>query len=523
MAKPFRPYGTPPAFDLDEYKDSFEIWEAQWDIFLELSTINTGLPENERPRYKANILKSCLSKSTLTALLTSGMSADNLNNPEEIIKKLRERCNSGRNRHVWRQQFASRQQREGETIDDWLCDLRSLSSKCEFQEDCCAACEPTRILGQIVYGVRNEEDRRKLLEKGPALQLDDALTTLRTSEAALKQSANLRSSDAPSINMTTKSNYKKKKSDKTGKAANADKSAKPSNGSQKTSDSTTSSGCTHCGSSSSHKKADCPAAGKECRGCGKIGHFASVCRSKEKSKNATKSCGTIRVSSSSTVNRVAAVSSTDSVNILVVTSSNCKSDKVKASFLPDTGSQLDAIPRTLYQRSFKEVALRPAASPETAVGSLISNDGTFPATLTWQVGGTEKSIATTIHVLDKLKEAILSIFFYYIYLWIENYPHSGFSSVTTTVRTDAEAGSTAAPPEGAQSSASPPSLFFRRVLSHSLPGSEMVARVESGITSERKEADLRQLMSEFPIIFDGVCRPMKGPQCHFQLKDDAAL
>ncbi len=66
--KPFRPYGSPPAFDLDEYKDSFEIWEAQWEIFLELSTINTVLLEADRPKYKANILKSCLSKSTLTAL-----------------------------------------------------------------------------------------------------------------------------------------------------------------------------------------------------------------------------------------------------------------------------------------------------------------------------------------------------------------------------------------------------------------------------------------------------------------------
>ena len=39
-ARPFRPYGTPPPFDMDDYKDSFEIWHAQWDIFLELSTIN---------------------------------------------------------------------------------------------------------------------------------------------------------------------------------------------------------------------------------------------------------------------------------------------------------------------------------------------------------------------------------------------------------------------------------------------------------------------------------------------------
>ena len=94
-ARPFRPYGTPPPFDMDDYKDSFEIWHAQWDIFLELSTINTALDPADQPRYKANILKSCMSKSTLTALLTSGMSAANLQDPDAIITAFKDRCNAG--------------------------------------------------------------------------------------------------------------------------------------------------------------------------------------------------------------------------------------------------------------------------------------------------------------------------------------------------------------------------------------------------------------------------------------------
>jgi hypothetical protein len=34
--KAFKPYGSPPRFDLDEYKDSFELWHQQWKIFLAL-------------------------------------------------------------------------------------------------------------------------------------------------------------------------------------------------------------------------------------------------------------------------------------------------------------------------------------------------------------------------------------------------------------------------------------------------------------------------------------------------------
>jgi len=35
MANPeFKPYGKAPPLDLDEYKDSFELWQKKWTIFL---------------------------------------------------------------------------------------------------------------------------------------------------------------------------------------------------------------------------------------------------------------------------------------------------------------------------------------------------------------------------------------------------------------------------------------------------------------------------------------------------------
>lgn len=71
--KAFKEYGSPPRFDLDEYKDSFELWHQQWKIFLRLSTIDTVLYDDERPAYKTNILLSCLSKGTLQAVMSMGL------------------------------------------------------------------------------------------------------------------------------------------------------------------------------------------------------------------------------------------------------------------------------------------------------------------------------------------------------------------------------------------------------------------------------------------------------------------
>jgi hypothetical protein len=96
---------------------------------------------------------TCLSNSTLKAVLTMGLSVTDLEDADVIIKKLQERCNTGRNCHVWRQQFASRAQRDAESIDTWLSDIRDLSYKYEFEKDCCPDCQNTRLLGQIVFGV----------------------------------------------------------------------------------------------------------------------------------------------------------------------------------------------------------------------------------------------------------------------------------------------------------------------------------------------------------------------------------
>ena len=115
--KPFKPYGAPPPLDIEEFKDSFEIWHQQWNIFLALSTINTALPQADRPEYIANILLSCLSNATLKAVLTMGLTATELKDADVIIGKLQERCNAGRNCHVWRQKFSSRVQRDTESSD----------------------------------------------------------------------------------------------------------------------------------------------------------------------------------------------------------------------------------------------------------------------------------------------------------------------------------------------------------------------------------------------------------------------
>jgi len=318
-----------------------------------------------------------------------GLTADELDDDEAIIKKLKERCNSGRNKHVWRQRFATSKQRSDQSIEDWLCELRDLARKSDFESDCCNKCEETRILGQIVTGVFSDDDRRDLLKEGDSLTLSDALIFVRSTEAAGKESTNLKNNSATSVQQMRKSKYKK---EKTAKAFE-----KPGAAQQPGKQSLAQGNCRGCGASKRCDREKCPAFGKDCRNCGKLNHFKKVCRSQPRVEGIAAWKPTI-----------AAVTSADRVTINL-TPQQCRDRTRAVSTLPDSGSELDAIPAKLFERQFSGIQLCQGVQPMTAVGTPIISNGTFKATVEWTPKGKQKrTVSTHIHVLQALNQPVLS-------------------------------------------------------------------------------------------------------------------
>ena len=495
-ARAFKPYGSPPRFDLDEFKDTFELWHCQWKIFLALSTIDTVLEKDDRPEYKTNILLSCLSKETLQAVLTMGLSDSELEDHEVIIEQLRDRCNAGRNRHVWRQQFAMKKQRANEAADNWLCELRELASKCEFFKDCCNKCQPTRILGQIVFGVYDDDVRRKLLEKGDDLKLDEAIEILRVAEAASAQAKNLKQGDALAIQGLSKSSYKKDKLNKSSKpqAKQQSSSSQSNQTSKKDGKSvkfdTSSKGCWNCGGETRHPRSDCPANGKDCGKCGKTGHFKKVCNSNGIKKNTTPSAqtGCIGLESDSPT-QVSGIGALELVQMTI--SPNEGSKSISLSVLPDTGAQIDAIPADLFHSEFSPIKLMPGEiNMITAIGSRIINLGHFKATICWPNGNSNNKASSIIHVLQDLKQPVIS------------------------KATQKKLGML---PAGYPNQR----VEIFNINAHQVAFSTLLANIHTHPSEGIKRGDLRILTNAFPLIFDGVCRPMAGPACHFELKKDA--
>ncbi|KAI9550284.1 hypothetical protein GHT06_004923 [Daphnia sinensis] len=288
-----------------------------------------------------------------------GLTDAEMGNHETVIQKLRESCNAGRNRYVWRQHFALSKQRANEAADNWLCDLRDLARMSEFTTDCCANCQPTRILGQIVYGVYDDEIRRKLREQGATLTLDRAIEILRVAEAASKQATNLKTGDAAAIQTLAKSAYKKNKTQR--------QSSTSSNQDGK------SDGCWNCGSRR-HPRQQCPANGKECSKCAEIGHFARVCNAKK--NGIPPQTGSITLQKPPA--RIASMEEMDFVEAGIQPSGSER--EILISILPDTGAQIDAIPADMYRNEIPETKLLPRGTNAiTAIGSPTVIRGTINA------------------------------------------------------------------------------------------------------------------------------------------------
>ena len=105
---------------------------------------------------------------------------------------------------------------------------------------------------------------------------------------------------------------------------------------------------------------------------------------------------------------IAGIEKTDLIEARIQPSGSKK--EVLIAILPDTGAQIDAIPADMYRNEIREAKLLPRGTINaiTATGSPIANLGTFKATIRWPKGKKSKSVNTIFHVLQDLKQPVIS-------------------------------------------------------------------------------------------------------------------
>ena len=236
--------------------DNWRKWKQRFQLYMEASG-SMKKPEKQRVAIFLHLVgEEALEIYNTFSLSTAEQKLDIL------FRKFEDYCNPRRNITFERHKFFTCVQEPTESIDQYVTELRTKASTCEFGELC-----ESLIRDRIVCGIVCDTMREKLLQK-TYLSLQKAIDMCRASEFSKRQTKSI-TEESNSVD------YVNKKATPRGKfppkdRKEKDNQPKTSNGPPKA--------CKRCGRFHAPRK--CPAFEKICQKCKNRNHFASQCLSK---------------------------------------------------------------------------------------------------------------------------------------------------------------------------------------------------------------------------------------------------
>jgi hypothetical protein len=177
---------------------------------------------------------------------------------EVLFDKYEAYCNPKQNVTVIRYKFNTRNQNDGETIDQYVTELKRLAKDCVY-----GGLTDEMIRDRIVCGTNNPQIKEKLLQ-AEDLDLNKALTIARGIEISTTQMKDITEQSKTVLGM-----FKNKRGKKQASKEQHQSESRKSKGNE----------CKSCGRRHETKQ-ECPARGKVCFKCKKPNHYSRMCRSK---------------------------------------------------------------------------------------------------------------------------------------------------------------------------------------------------------------------------------------------------
>ena len=200
------------------------------------------------------------------------LSNDDRNDPDKILKELHLHFVPQRHVLFERYKFNTASQQSGDTMDDYVVRLRQLADSCEF-----GILKDSLIRDRLVIGTSDTPARERLLRERPVPDLNRCIESLRACElsrAHKQQIDGTKEFHGSNVNQVKHGKNKQYAKRKPGKPTHV-------SGQHTSYVQSTDKKCNWCGRSS-HPRSACPAREAKCNACKGKGHYAVVCRTKNK-------------------------------------------------------------------------------------------------------------------------------------------------------------------------------------------------------------------------------------------------
>lgn len=226
--------------------EDFRDFQQAWEIFVLAAEIGA-----KSDAVKVALLKNFLGMEAVKVLNTLLVPA-NQNTPAAVLTALEGYCLPQSNETYERFLFNTATQQPNEDINQYVSRLRTLAATCNY-----ADLKDSLIRDRIVVGIKSDDTRKALL-KTANLTLATAIDTCRAQKLVEDRMTTMKIKEEP---------------------------VEPERGAEvvaKVRAAEASTFCKYCGRKD-HRIGDresCPANGAKCRNCGKLNHFAKVCRAK---------------------------------------------------------------------------------------------------------------------------------------------------------------------------------------------------------------------------------------------------
>ena len=268
-----------PAIEQFDFRnpDGWPKWIRRFERFRQASGIATQSPESQ-----VNTLVYSMGPKADDIFQSFGLSTENAKKYDVVKKKFDDHFVKRRNVIFEQAKFNSRKQEDGESVESFITDVYSLAEHCGY-----GTLHDEMVRDRIVVGILDNTLSEKL-QLDPELTVDKAVTRARQSEAVKKQQATVRGreQDESPIEVIKGGRRQPRQTPtkwmpqtQTPTYQTPQQPAKRGIGTY-THRLAGAAGCSRCGRTPSHGRAQCPAKDAVCHRCNKLGHYQTLCKTK---------------------------------------------------------------------------------------------------------------------------------------------------------------------------------------------------------------------------------------------------